>query len=177
MASFLRQIVASPRTRHAEADLDLCYVTDNIIATYVKIIYIFSYFMFLFHQEKSFSLFWSYLTHPAPLSPSLPHSFIHSPLTPPTTLLTKYRMSLIFSHTRPTDRVPHRPTPSAPTATRWTSSSSSWTASTAMTGPSGSSAPRARGTRTRRCTAACGTTPGRITTRRRSGSCPTSWPV
>ncbi|CAH0054894.1 unnamed protein product [Clonostachys solani] len=33
MASLLRQIVAGPRTRHPEADLDLCYVTDNIIAT------------------------------------------------------------------------------------------------------------------------------------------------
>ena len=33
MASILRQIVASPRIRHAEAALDLCYVTDNIIAT------------------------------------------------------------------------------------------------------------------------------------------------
>lgn len=33
MANLLRQIVASPRVRHAEADLDLCYVTDNIIAT------------------------------------------------------------------------------------------------------------------------------------------------
>lgn len=29
----LRQIVASPRARHPEAGLDLCYVTDNIIAT------------------------------------------------------------------------------------------------------------------------------------------------
>lgn len=33
MASLLRQIVAGPRMRHPEADLDLCYVTDNIIAT------------------------------------------------------------------------------------------------------------------------------------------------
>ena len=33
MASLLRQIVASPRARHPEAGLDLCYVTDNIIAT------------------------------------------------------------------------------------------------------------------------------------------------
>ncbi|KAG6002738.1 hypothetical protein E4U21_002795 [Claviceps maximensis] len=33
MASLLRQIVASPRTRHPEAGLDLCYVTDFIIAT------------------------------------------------------------------------------------------------------------------------------------------------
>lgn len=33
MASLLRQIVASPRVRHAEAGLDLCYVTENIIAT------------------------------------------------------------------------------------------------------------------------------------------------
>lgn len=33
MASLLRQIVASPRVRHPEADLDLCYVTENIIAT------------------------------------------------------------------------------------------------------------------------------------------------
>ncbi|KAH7084497.1 hypothetical protein FB567DRAFT_604400 [Paraphoma chrysanthemicola] len=33
MASLLRQIVAGPRARHAEAGLDLCYVTDNIIAT------------------------------------------------------------------------------------------------------------------------------------------------
>ncbi|KAH9870866.1 hypothetical protein J1614_006438 [Plenodomus biglobosus] len=32
-ASLLRQIVAGPRARHAEAGLDLCYVTDNIIAT------------------------------------------------------------------------------------------------------------------------------------------------
>lgn len=29
----LRKIVASPRARHDEANLDLCYVTDNIIAT------------------------------------------------------------------------------------------------------------------------------------------------
>lgn len=29
----LRQIVASPRARHAEAGLDLCYVTDYIVAT------------------------------------------------------------------------------------------------------------------------------------------------
>ncbi|PLN84842.1 phosphatases II [Aspergillus taichungensis] len=33
MASILRQIVAGPRLRHPEAGLDLCYVTDNIIAT------------------------------------------------------------------------------------------------------------------------------------------------
>lgn len=33
MASLLRSIVASPRSRHPEAGLDLCYVTDNIIAT------------------------------------------------------------------------------------------------------------------------------------------------
>ncbi|KAF4123076.1 PTPc DSPc [Geosmithia morbida] len=33
MASLLRQIVAGPRTRHPQADLDLCYVTDNIIVT------------------------------------------------------------------------------------------------------------------------------------------------
>jgi phosphatidylinositol-3,4,5-trisphosphate 3-phosphatase/dual-specificity protein phosphatase PTEN len=30
---FLRQIVAGPRARHPEAGLDLCYVTDSIIAT------------------------------------------------------------------------------------------------------------------------------------------------
>ena len=28
-ASFLRQIVAGPRSRHSETGLDLCYVTDN----------------------------------------------------------------------------------------------------------------------------------------------------
>ena len=28
-ASLLRQIVAGPRSRHPEAGLDLCYVTDN----------------------------------------------------------------------------------------------------------------------------------------------------
>jgi protein-tyrosine phosphatase len=33
MASLLRQIVAGPRARHPEAGLDLCYVTDTIIAT------------------------------------------------------------------------------------------------------------------------------------------------
>ncbi|CZT06208.1 related to protein-tyrosine phosphatase [Rhynchosporium agropyri] len=33
MASFLRQLVAGPRSRHPEAGLDLCYVTDQIIAT------------------------------------------------------------------------------------------------------------------------------------------------
>ncbi|TKA30095.1 hypothetical protein B0A50_02814 [Salinomyces thailandicus] len=33
MASLLRQLVASPRVRHSEADLDLCYVTNNLIAT------------------------------------------------------------------------------------------------------------------------------------------------
>ncbi|RDW79642.1 hypothetical protein BP6252_04280 [Coleophoma cylindrospora] len=33
MASILRQIVAGPRSRHPEAGLDLCYVTDQIIAT------------------------------------------------------------------------------------------------------------------------------------------------
>ncbi|KAM4058865.1 dual specificity phosphatase, catalytic domain-containing protein [Hirsutella rhossiliensis] len=33
MASILRQIVAGPRARHPEAGLDLCYVTDDIIAT------------------------------------------------------------------------------------------------------------------------------------------------
>ncbi|EAS34382.3 dual specificity phosphatase [Coccidioides immitis RS] len=32
-ASILRQIVAGPRLRHPEARLDLCYVTDEIIAT------------------------------------------------------------------------------------------------------------------------------------------------
>ncbi|KAM0795787.1 hypothetical protein BDR22DRAFT_813086, partial [Usnea florida] len=31
--SLLRSIVAGPRSRHPEAGLDLCYVTDNIIAT------------------------------------------------------------------------------------------------------------------------------------------------
>ncbi|KAL8724871.1 MAG: hypothetical protein Q9166_007700 [cf. Caloplaca sp. 2 TL-2023] len=33
MASILRQIVAGPRQKHPEAGLDLCYVTENIIAT------------------------------------------------------------------------------------------------------------------------------------------------
>ena len=33
MATLLRQIVAGPRSRHPEAGLDLCYVTDQIIAT------------------------------------------------------------------------------------------------------------------------------------------------
>ncbi|PHH63622.1 hypothetical protein CDD81_5603 [Ophiocordyceps australis] len=33
MASLLRQLVAGPRARHAEAGLDLCYVTDEMIAT------------------------------------------------------------------------------------------------------------------------------------------------
>ncbi|KEY66269.1 hypothetical protein S7711_02735 [Stachybotrys chartarum IBT 7711] len=33
MASILRQIVASPRTRHPEAGLDLSYITEDIIAT------------------------------------------------------------------------------------------------------------------------------------------------
>ncbi|PLB47880.1 phosphatases II [Aspergillus steynii IBT 23096] len=33
MASILRQIVAGPRLQHPEANLDLCYVTDNVIAT------------------------------------------------------------------------------------------------------------------------------------------------
>ncbi|OXV05765.1 hypothetical protein Egran_06471 [Elaphomyces granulatus] len=33
MTSILRQIVAGPRLQHPEAGLDLCYVTDNIIAT------------------------------------------------------------------------------------------------------------------------------------------------
>ncbi|KAI0398558.1 phosphatases II [Xylariaceae sp. FL0594] len=33
ITSILRQVVASPRARHLEAGLDLCYVTDNIIAT------------------------------------------------------------------------------------------------------------------------------------------------
>ncbi|KAF2262144.1 hypothetical protein CC78DRAFT_546023 [Lojkania enalia] len=33
MASLLRQIVAGPRARHPEAGLDLCYVTNYIIAT------------------------------------------------------------------------------------------------------------------------------------------------
>ncbi|KAJ5569545.1 Phosphatase tensin type [Penicillium hispanicum] len=33
MSSILRQIVAGPRLQHPEAGLDLCYVTNNIIAT------------------------------------------------------------------------------------------------------------------------------------------------
>ncbi|KAL6851151.1 Telomerase protein component 1 [Amphichorda felina] len=33
MASLLRQIVAGPRARHPETDLDLSYITDHIIAT------------------------------------------------------------------------------------------------------------------------------------------------
>lgn len=33
MASFLRQLIAGPRLRHAPADLDLCYVTPFLIAT------------------------------------------------------------------------------------------------------------------------------------------------
>lgn len=37
MASFLRQLVAGPRRGHSEAGLDLCYVTDHIIATYVSL--------------------------------------------------------------------------------------------------------------------------------------------
>lgn len=32
-ASILRQIVAGPRAQHPEAGLDLCYVTDFIVAT------------------------------------------------------------------------------------------------------------------------------------------------
>ena len=35
MASLLRQIVAGPRAKHQETGLDLCYVTSNVIATYV----------------------------------------------------------------------------------------------------------------------------------------------
>ncbi|KAK3618288.1 Telomerase protein component 1 [Elasticomyces elasticus] len=33
MASLLRAIVSSPRNRHSESDLDLCYITDHLIAT------------------------------------------------------------------------------------------------------------------------------------------------
>ncbi|CAG8896961.1 unnamed protein product [Penicillium egyptiacum] len=33
MSSILRQIVAGPRQQHSEAGLDLCYVTNNVIAT------------------------------------------------------------------------------------------------------------------------------------------------
>ncbi|KAK3294545.1 uncharacterized protein B0H64DRAFT_433683 [Chaetomium fimeti] len=33
MASLLRQLVAGPRAQHQETGLDLCYVTENIIAT------------------------------------------------------------------------------------------------------------------------------------------------
>lgn len=33
MASLLRQIVAGPRVPHPETGLDLCYVTEDIIAT------------------------------------------------------------------------------------------------------------------------------------------------
>lgn len=33
MASLLRQIVAGPRARHPEAGIDLCYVTDFLVAT------------------------------------------------------------------------------------------------------------------------------------------------
>ncbi|KAJ5505058.1 Phosphatase tensin type [Penicillium fimorum] len=33
MSSILRQIVAGPRQQHPEAGLDLCYVTENVIAT------------------------------------------------------------------------------------------------------------------------------------------------
>ncbi|KAL9056974.1 MAG: hypothetical protein Q9162_002640 [Coniocarpon cinnabarinum] len=33
MSSFLRKVVAGPRAPHPEANLDLCYVTDNIVAT------------------------------------------------------------------------------------------------------------------------------------------------
>ncbi|KAJ5081929.1 hypothetical protein NUU61_010193 [Penicillium alfredii] len=33
MSSILRQIVAGPRLQHPEAGLDLCYVTNNVIAT------------------------------------------------------------------------------------------------------------------------------------------------
>ena len=32
-ASILRQIVAGPRLKHADAGLDLCYVTDNSTST------------------------------------------------------------------------------------------------------------------------------------------------
>lgn len=38
MTSLLRQIVAGPRAKHAETGLDLCYVTDNIIVTYVHML-------------------------------------------------------------------------------------------------------------------------------------------
>jgi protein-tyrosine phosphatase len=33
MASFLRQLIAGPRARHADSNLDLCYVTPFLIAT------------------------------------------------------------------------------------------------------------------------------------------------
>ncbi|KAK3059917.1 hypothetical protein LTS18_009769, partial [Coniosporium uncinatum] len=33
MASLLRKLVAGPRAHHPESDLDLCYVTDSLIAT------------------------------------------------------------------------------------------------------------------------------------------------
>ena len=34
MTSLLRQLVSGPRVKHQETGLDLCYVTENIIATY-----------------------------------------------------------------------------------------------------------------------------------------------
>lgn len=36
MASLLRQIVAAPRARHDETGLDLCYVTSDLLVTYVS---------------------------------------------------------------------------------------------------------------------------------------------
>lgn len=60
MASILRQIVAGPRARHPEAGLDLCYVTDYIIATYVSELFLSSLYM---HDAVASA--WSCLSPPS----------------------------------------------------------------------------------------------------------------
>lgn len=40
MTSLLRQIVAGPRIKHEDTGLDLCYVTSNIIVTFVPPLFV-----------------------------------------------------------------------------------------------------------------------------------------
>lgn len=62
MTSLLRQIVAGPRAKHAETGLDLCYVTDNIIVTYVL-----AWWLFLFLGDGHFDWYKAANSRPVPL--------------------------------------------------------------------------------------------------------------
>jgi hypothetical protein len=162
MASLLRQIVAGPRVKHAETGLDLCYVTENIIATYVPC------FSFSPSLIRNLILIWAWqISFPSVPQPLPPPSW---KLSPTFSNLINFPKGTDIKTLTPTTTAPapRKPTRNAPTATPSTPA-------TATAGRYGSSAPKARATRTRPSMAGFGTTRSPTITRRRSGWSPGLW--